>query len=341
MRLRKFAAMFPFVCGRFITILFLLLSTSSAIAAVSQSSAIAPNAQQSLLLDSAVAGESIIVVGERGHVLKSTDQGQNWQQIVVPTRVMLTAVDFIDAKRGFAVGHDAIILRTQDGGETWHIVHHAPEEKRPLLDVVVHDRRRVTAIGAYGYYLESKDAGLTWSSRQLVSSDWGRDVAGEAFEQNFADDFHLNQIVIAGSGRWYIAAEAGTIYRSDDQGRQWRRLPSPYDGSFFGVLPTAADQIVLFGMQGQMFYSDDAGENWQGVDTGTGVTLTHALMLQDGSVVVTGHSGSILLARGGSNQFELIRLPQRMAISSATELAHGGLLLVGTEGISFWSPGQR
>lgn len=324
--------------GFLVAMVLLLLSAATAVAEVTQPSEIAAHAQQSLLLDGTVAGDSIIVVGERGHVLKSTDQGRSWRQVVVPTRVMLTAVDFIDAKHGFAVGHDAVILRTQDGGDSWTRVHHAPEENRPLLDVVVHDRQRITAIGAYGYYLESKDGGMTWAVRKLVSKQ--SSVVGE-IDQGFADDFHLNQIAVAASGRWFMAAEAGTIYRSDDQGVEWKRLPSPFGGSFFGVLPLAADQVLLFGMQGRMFFSEDAGESWQGIDSGTTATLTHALILHDGSVVVTGHSGSILMSPPGRSRFELTQLAQRMAISSASELAGGDLLLVGREGILHWSPGTR
>jgi len=47
-------------------------------------------------------------------------------------------------------------------------------------------------------------------------------------------DYHLNRIVGVGN-RLYIAAEGGQLYRSDDRGASWRVLPSPYEGSFFGL----------------------------------------------------------------------------------------------------------
>ncbi|WVM93430.1 hypothetical protein ULG90_05695 [Halopseudomonas pachastrellae] len=34
-------------------------------------------------------------------------------------RQLLTAVYFVDDKRGWAVGHDSLILNTTDGGATW------------------------------------------------------------------------------------------------------------------------------------------------------------------------------------------------------------------------------
>ena len=101
----------------------------------------APLAIESLLLDGAAAGSRLVVVGERGHILVSTDGGASWKQARVPTRALLTAVHLHDEHTGWAVGHDAVILRTGDGGATWEIVHHAPEEERPLLDVWFRDAR--------------------------------------------------------------------------------------------------------------------------------------------------------------------------------------------------------
>ena len=69
---------------------------------------IEPLAGSSLLLDLAFAGQRMVAVGERGHVMLSDDQGATWRQAKsVPTRVLLTAVFFVDSEYGWAVGHDA------------------------------------------------------------------------------------------------------------------------------------------------------------------------------------------------------------------------------------------
>ena len=110
-------------------------------AANAQSAIQARLAPQSLLLDGASAGARLVVVGERGHVLVSADGGASWQQARVPVRSLLTAVHMHDARIGWAVGHDAVILRTGDGGMTWRVAHYAPKEERPLLDVWFRDER--------------------------------------------------------------------------------------------------------------------------------------------------------------------------------------------------------
>ena len=327
--------------ARLLSVLFILLflPAASTTAETSESSVIAPLARQSLLLDGTTAGKAIVVVGERGHVLKSIDHGQSWRQISVPTRATLTAVSFIDADQGVAVGHDAVILRSQDGGESWRLVYHAPEAERPLLDVHMHSLNDITAIGAYGLYLDSSDGGSTWVAKEFqpVNPD-GSELQGDA--EAFAGDMHLNHIAVSAKGRWYLAAEAGMLYRSDDKGQKWQQLPSPYEGSFFGTLAIANDEVLAFGLQGRLFYSNDAGENWQRIETGTQATLTNALVLQNGGVFVSGYSGSMLVSNPGRVDFRPIQLEQRMSVSSSIQLKNGDLLLLGTGGMLRLPQGQ-
>lgn len=285
----------------------------------------APLAIESLLLDGAAAGSRLVVVGERGHVLVSTDDGASWRQSKVPTRALLTAVHMHDGRIGWAVGHDAVILRTGDGGETWTLVHRAPEEELPLLDVWFRDEKAGFAIGAYGYFLATEDGGETWTPRTVGK-----------------DDFHLNALVPAmargpesrqaGSRRLYIAAEAGVVYRSDDGGETWREMPSPYAGSWFGGL-ALDDELLLTGLRGHLFRSEDGGESWIRVPTGINATLTGAVRLPSGSIAITGLEGSVLFSRDGGRSVSSRRLPSREGISAALPLAGGGVLLIGEFGV--------
>ena len=44
-------------------------------------------------------------------------------------------------------------------------------------------------------------------------------------------------------GTMYIAAEAGSFYRSDDGGENWITLATPYEGSYFGVLALESEPV--------------------------------------------------------------------------------------------------
>ncbi|MYE80780.1 MAG: hypothetical protein F4X36_02845 [Gammaproteobacteria bacterium] len=276
-------------------------------------------APQSLLLDGASAGARLVVVGERGHVLVSADGGASWKQARVPVRSLLTAVHMHDERIGWAVGHDAVILRTGDGGLTWRVVHHAPEEERPLLDVWFRDERNGFAVGAYGYFLSTADGGRTWKPRTIDK-----------------DDFHLNALVPAGPSRLFIAGEAGAIYRSDDGGATWRKLSSPYAGSWFGALALDANRLLLLGLRGSMYRSEDGGESWTKVSTRTKATLTGALRLKPDLMLVTGLEGTLLVSRDGGRSVSvdaaLKPLTSRQGISMALALSDGGLVLLGEFG---------
>ena len=72
-----------------------------------------------MLLDVANAGKRLVAVGERGHIVYSDDNGTIWNQATVPVSVTLTAAYFPTAEKGWAAGHDGVVLHTSDGGKTW------------------------------------------------------------------------------------------------------------------------------------------------------------------------------------------------------------------------------
>lgn len=280
-------------------------------------------ASQALALDAAVVEGKMVAVGERGHILISTDNGATWQQVEVPTRAALTGVFFFDENLGWAVGHDSVILRTEDGGTTWEMVNWAPEDEAPFFDVWFSDAENGVAIGAYGTYYATTDGGDSWDFVSVEDTDW-----------------HLHNIARAANGRLYIAAEAGYAYRSDDDGETWVELPSDYEGSYFGVLPLEGDAVLIFGLRGHLFRSDDAGESWDEIETGTVSMLTDGIRLEDGTIVITGLGGAVLVSQDGGRNFVLHQQANRQGISSIIDAGNGSLLMVGEFGVKMTTPAE-
>lgn len=292
---------------------------------------VAPLAVRSLLLDVARAGARLVAVGERGHVLLSDDDGVTWRQAKsVPMRTMLTAVWFADAQHGWAVGHDELILNTSDGGETWSRTHYAPESQQPLLDVWFADGQRGIAVGAYGAYYETTDGGRSWTSRRFEPAP-ATGAAGDAVADEFAVDYHLNRIAGA-AGRLWIAAEAGRLYRSDDGGNTWRTLPSPYSGSWFGLLPLGRDSLLAFGLRGHLYRSDDGGSSWRELDSGVTSMLTDGALLADGSLALVGLSGTVLRSADGGSSWDATAQDDRKGFSAVVAGPGGRLVVVGEGG---------
>lgn len=277
-------------------------------------------AAKSLLLDGAAVGSRLVAVGARGHALFSTDGGASWKRARVPVRVLLTAVRMIDARAGWAVGHEAVILRTEDGGASWRAAHHAPGEDRPLLDVWFRDARAGFAVGAYGYFLATADGGRTWTPRTIAD-----------------EDVHLNALAPAGPRRLFVAGEAGALYRSDDGGETWRKMPSPYAGSWFAALALDENRVLLAGLRGRLFRSEDGGETWTRTPTGTKAALTSIVRMRPGLLLITGLEGVLLVSRDGgrsaSTDAAFPPLASRRGVSTALPLPGGGALLLGEFGV--------
>ena len=295
---------------------------------------LAPLAARSLLLDIARAGNTLVAVGEHGHVLLSLDDGSTWvQSAAVPARTTLTAVCFADAQHGWAVGHDEIILNTSDGGKTWTRSHYAPESQQPLLDVWFADSLRGITIGAYGTFLTTADGGKTWASRKFESQPLVKEKRDAPPDPNAEapPDYHLNHIAAAGK-YLFIGAEAGNLYRSDDGGAHWLALPSPYNGSFFGLLPLGGDSLLAMGLRGNLFRSNDAGASWQKLTTGTTAMLTDGAVLNAHTVALVGLSGVVLISQDGGATFALRQQQDRKGISALQPGTSGSIVVVGESG---------
>lgn len=259
--------------------------------------------QNVLLLDAqriVHAGERLVTVGEHGLIFISDDAGASWRKLASNTDATLTSVAFADAKVGLAVGHDAVILRSADGGQSWREVFRNPEQLRPLLRVMFIDPQRAIAVGAYGAYFESLDGGVTWNERRIIETDP-----------------HFNALAQLKDGTLLLAGEAGTLLRSTDGGAQWEKLASPYNGSFFGVLPLPADAVLVFGMRGNILRSEDRGTSWQAITTGSENTLYGAAANNDGQIVLAGQNGVMLASRDAGRSFALVSTQTSRTLSAA------------------------
>ena len=278
-----------------------------------------PLTPKSLLLDVFHAGGQYIAVGDRGGIITSTD-AKEWKQVQVPVRAALTAVYFADDQHGWAVGHDAAIVATEDGGRTWKLQNFKPELEKPLLDVLFLDGSHGFAVGAYGMFLKTEDAGATWT-----------DVDAPAVR---ADEVHLNSITRLGDGSLFIAGESGMLAVSADQGKTWTKLKSPYDSSLFGALPVGDKGVLIYGLRGNVFMSQDVKSkslSWTKLDTHSVASMFGGTVLPDGDLAMVGLNGVILITNA-SGTVHGVQTPTGTPLSAAIPL-DGGLLAVGESGV--------
>jgi photosystem II stability/assembly factor-like uncharacterized protein len=284
-----------------------------------------PKAAKGLMIDVVHAGSRLLAVGDRGHILYSDDQGSTWTQAKVPTRQLLTAVFFVDEKHGWAVGHDAQILASADGGATWTQQYQDLKREAPLLDIWFKDTEHGLAVGAYGALIETTDGGKTWA-----------DVSDRLDNE---DQFHLNAIASIKDAGLFIVGEQGSMFRSSDDGQTWEKLEGPYQGSLFGVISTAQPHTLLaYGLRGNLYRSTDFGSTWEQVELNAArgaleFGLSGATLLDDGSLVVVGNGGSVVVSHDDGQTFSVFNRPDRISLSAVTAAGNGNLILVGQGGV--------
>jgi photosystem II stability/assembly factor-like uncharacterized protein len=294
-------------------------------------------AEHSLLIALATAGKRLVAVGDRGVVVYSDDRGTSWVQArEVQVQALLTGVCFFDSTHGIAVGHDLVILTTADAGRSWQLAHYDPSAQRPLLDVWCGTGGHAIAVGAYSTQLVSEDAGAHWTERKFAPLPApaipGKPAAAEPDAGN-AGGFHLNRIVGASASQLYIAGEAGHLYRSDDAGLTWRQLNSPYQGSFFGVLPMTGEVLLAFGLRGSLYRSENAGASWQKLNGGTQAMLDGAARFGAAGVVIVGLGGVVLTSSDGGHNFALEQQADHADLSAVLVLGDERLVAAGVAGV--------
>lgn len=283
------------------------------------------SAQHSLLLDVVKAGDRLVAVGERGHILYSDDQGVSWTQAQVAVRSQLNAVYFWDGQRGWAVGEDAVVLHTDDGGKSWTKQFDArdAEMKGPLLDLFFTSANEGYAIGVFNKLYRTTDGGQNWENWQEHADN--------------LDEWHLFAMASPAEGVIYVASEAGLLFRSVDGGDSFTPLQTDHDGSFHGVLvrrdADGQDRIVLSGVGGKLFVSRDSGESWHELDSQTEAGLSGGTWLADGSALIVGADGIMLNLSADLTTVRKYQRENGLPLSSAVTVEQGKLVLVGLGGI--------
>lgn len=302
----------------------------------------APKAAKNRLIDITLAdGKRLVAVGQQGVILWSED-ATNWTQAPSPTSVMLTRVHFTHPDHGWALGYDATILQTTDGGRSWVIRNRDPAG-RALYDVLFLDAQHGLAIGAYGTMLESTDGGANWIARDDALTALG---------------MHFNALQRLGDGSLLIAGERGLVARSIDAGATWTLLDFPYAGSLFGALPQGEHGAIVFGMRGNVWSAADVSAappldpaswdpysretvtdparlatlGWHKLETPIHESLFGAVALDGGRALLVGVNGTTLILDPRAGTLSSVKTPAAETLSGGVRFGKR-VLAVGRRGV--------
>lgn len=313
---------------------------------------ISKQADRALVNALALAGERLVAVGARGVILVSDDHGQSWQQVESPVSVTLTAVSFIDASRGWVVGHSGVILHTSDGGATWakqldglqaaqkvktHVatlIEGLDEEQtwsledyaallvddgpdKPFLDVLFIDEKCGFVIGAFGMIFHTRDGGKSWEPWFEYLDNPGK--------------LHLYSIRAA-NDEIVIVGEQGMYLRSDDGGRAFEKIETPYSGSFFTVTPFADGGWLLAGLRGNAFVHDAQRGEFRKLPVQSPVSFNSSMTLENGGALLVNQAGQVFHVVAGAQGLTPLALKPLPPLAGIVEAGDGAIVVTGFRG---------
>jgi photosystem II stability/assembly factor-like uncharacterized protein len=253
--------------------------------------------QEFYAIDGHLQPNNVIVVGDGGAILKSTDAGTSWRVIrnVDIGETDLSDVSFWDAEHGWAVGGPGPVYTT-NGGTIW---------KRDTSSIVS-GLSGIDAINQYyiwgskinGRIYETTNGGITWAVKDTLQM-WN------LYSISFADSL------------WGIGAGGGfegpprnqypfrIIKTTSDGGITWLRTKTTYVQPLSGSSAIKGGKGWICGGGGAIFHTTDYGLTWQAQNSGiTSQALLGVVFLDSLHGWICGTGGTTLWTTDGGNNWQ-------------------------------------
>lgn len=200
-----------------------------------------------------------LVAGRKMYVTR--DAGRSWQEIRIyksgdfgAARPEFLSIRFSDKKHGYVIGSvlrhsgsddivvDSLLMRTEDGGETWRRIEVPSKVELYHLDFDGNSKGWI--VGDNGTILSSTDEGRTWTRQ-----DAGTTAA--LYNVDFRD-----------SKEGYIVGKGGTILRTENGGASWSRALVPVKDTIMRVDFADDKNGWAVGYGRTILRSSDKGRSW-------------------------------------------------------------------------------
>ncbi len=200
-----------------------------------------------------------LVAGRKMFITR--DAGRTWQE----TRIYRSgafgagspeflSIRFSDKKHGYAVGSllrrkgdddvviDSLLMRTEDGGDTWQRI--TVPTKSELFHLDFNGNSHGWIVGDGGVILASTDDGKTWTKQTSGTSL-------PLYNVDFRDD-----------NDGYIVGKAGTILRTSNGGAAWEQVSTNFKDTLMRVDFADDKNGWIVGYKGDILRSNDKGKTW-------------------------------------------------------------------------------
>ena len=200
-----------------------------------------------------------LVAGRKMFITR--DAGRTWQE----TRIYragefgagtpeFLSIRFSDKRHGYAIGSilrhgrgedivvDSLLMRTEDGGDTWQRIR--VPTKTELFHLDFDGNSRGWIVGDGGVILASTDEGRTWT------------------KQASGTTMPLYNVDFRDNDEGYAVGKSGTILRTSKGGASWEKVRTPFQETFMRVDFADDKNGWIVGYAGDILRSNDKGKTW-------------------------------------------------------------------------------
>jgi photosystem II stability/assembly factor-like uncharacterized protein len=197
-----------------------------------------------------------LVAGKKMFITR--DGGRNWRETQIyrtgafgKNTPEFLSIRFADKKRGIVIGSvlnsqervvDSLVMRTEDGGETWQRIIVPSKKELYHLDFV--GSSRCWIVGDDGLVLASTNGGASFQTQRSG-------VVLDLYNVDFRDE-----------NEGYIVGSKGTILRTENGGETWEAVKTAFPMTFMRVDFADDKNGVIVGYEGTILRSNDKGRTW-------------------------------------------------------------------------------
>ena len=295
----------------------------------------------------------------------SRSRGQSELGQIPQGRAVVSNPDLVGPWLEWAVGDDATILHSEDGGGNWKKQNSGTGS---FLSVTFPTRMSGWAVGNGGAIWHSEDAGETWVAQTSGStaalwcvafagpeSGWVVGVDGtilhtedggstwKAQRSGTSDALSIVTFVTGQSG--WAAGENGTILHTEDGGTSWKPQTSGTMRSLSGLAFSTASSGWAVGKKGTILHTVDGGGTWRFQASGIRSDANSVAFVTPRSGWVVGDGGVILHTEDGGSKWMLQASGTKADLAEVNFVApqsgwivgRGGAILHTEDGGRTWS----
>jgi photosystem II stability/assembly factor-like uncharacterized protein len=224
-------------------------------------------------------------VGTPGCLYATTNGGKTWRLRPMGNNYWLTAVDFVNATRGWVLGvlnegEPGRIWHTQDGGRHW-VLQSNPTWCDVFTDVKFIGKKVGVIVGRYGFILRTTDGGGTWTQMDSGTSD------------------SLGSVDFPTAAIGYATAADGRMLKTVNGGVNWTSISTGTGNDLRGVRFVSATRGWAVGNSGAIVRTTNGGASWQMQTSGTKKALSGVDFVDASNGWAVGGSGTILRTKNG------------------------------------------